>query len=79
MFTKIWNALDKKGRVATIIGLCFAMPVNAKFLYLFFTGGELTNASLTAMMVYNVIGMVWFILPSKILVKSDKLTIEVED
>lgn len=76
---KLWDMLDKKGRVATIIGFMFAIPVNAKFLYLFFKGVELTNGMLTSMMVYNAIGMVWFILPSKILVKSDKLTIEIED
>lgn len=75
----IWDSLDKKGRIATIIGFLFAVPVNAKFLYMFFKGFELTNQMLISMMVYNAIGMVWFILPSRISLKSEKFTLEVED
>ncbi len=76
---KLWTMLEKKGKIATIIGFVLSLPVNAKFIYLFFKGSVFEDNNLKAIIVINVVAMIWFILPSKIIIKSEKLTIEIED
>ncbi|MCP4990797.1 MAG: hypothetical protein GY928_33590 [Colwellia sp.] len=76
---KLWEMLEKKGKIATIIGFVLSLPVNAKFVYLFFTNQIFKEDFLKAVIVVNIVAMVWFILPSKISLKSEKLTIEIED
>jgi hypothetical protein len=76
---KFWNLLQEKGKIATIIGFVLSLPVNTYFVYLFFTKQIFEDDFLKAIIVVNIVAMIWFILPSKILVKSDKLTIEIED
>jgi hypothetical protein len=75
----LWKILEHKGKFATIIGFLLSLPVNSKFIYLYFKDHEFLKSDLTTIIVINVVAMIWFILPSKISIKSDKLTIEVED
>ena len=75
----IWKGLGEKGKVATIIGLFFAVPANGKFLYSVFKGIELSNQLLINIALMNCIAMVWFILPSKISIKGKPFEIIVED
>ncbi len=75
----LWKALENKGKIATLIGFLLSLPVNIKYIYLFFTGAIFTEDNLKAIIVINIVAMIWFILPSVIRIKSDKLTIEIED
>lgn len=75
----IWKGLGEKGKVATIIGLFFAVPANVKFLYSLYQGFELSNQMLINISVMNAIAMVWFILPSKISITGKPFAIVVED
>ena len=75
----LWNALDKKGRIATIIGLLFALPYNARFMWDFFHGVEYSRGQLEMVVIVNAIGWIWFILPSKITISGPKFNLTVED
>lgn len=76
---KIWEMLDKKGRIATIIGFCFAAPINGKVIFDFFKGNIATVESLYSAIFINVIAIIWFILPSSIKIKGSKFELEVID
>lgn len=69
---KLWAALQEKGKIATIIGFFLSVPVNAWFMYCFFTSKVLTYDQLVQLAVINGIAIVWFILPSTIIVKGGK-------
>jgi len=79
MLSKIWTGLDHKGRIATVIGFLFSIPYNARFMYHFFTGVIYTREQLEAVIIVNVLAMIWFILPSKIIIEGPKIKISVED
>jgi len=68
MIKKIIKLLEKKGVLATFIGLLISLPENMYLLYLFFTGEEWTSVMRDQALVMNMIGMFWFILPSKIII-----------
>ena len=76
---KIWQALDHKGRIATIIGFLWALPYNVKFLIDWFAGIEYSHAMLESVIIVNVLAMIWFILPSKITMKAKSFEFTVED
>jgi hypothetical protein len=79
-FGAIWKGLGEKGKFATLIGLCFALPVNIKFTVAFFKGIEYSRDSLINLAVMNCIAMIWFILPSRVSIKGGKgFEIVVED
>lgn len=78
-FATIWKGLGEKGKVATIIGLCFALPANVKFIVAFIQGVEYSRESLLNLAVLNAVAMVWFILPSRISIKGPKIEIIIED
>jgi len=69
---KLWEALKEKGKIATLIGFFLSSPVNFWFMYCFFTSKVLTYDQLVQLAVINGIGMVWFILPSSIIIKGGK-------
>ena len=79
MLNKLWQELDHKGRIATIIGILFALPYNARFMYHFFTGVFYSREGLETVIIVNVLAMIWFILPSKIIIKGPKFELIVED
>ena len=76
---KIWEALDHKGRIATIIGFLWALPYNVKFLIDWFAGIEYSQAMLESVIIVNVLAMIWFLLPSKIIMKAKGFEFTVED
>lgn len=77
---RLWDLLGEKGKIATVIGIGLSAPFNARALMIFFTNPDsYTTPFLTALAVANAIGMVWFILPSKISIKGGKFEIVVED
>lgn len=79
-FQGLWGLIKEKGKIATIVGFLFTLPYNGKFMYDFFTGGtDYSNDQLTFLVIVNVIGIAWFILPSKITMKGGKFKFIVED
>lgn len=68
----IWKLLKEKGKIATLIGMFLSFPVNVYALYSLFTNTNLTESQLWQIVIINAIGMVWFILPSEITIKSGK-------
>jgi hypothetical protein len=79
LFSAIWKGLGEKGKFATIIGTLFAAPYNVKFMIDFFGGVVYSYDQLLALAVVNGLGMVWFILPSKITIEGGKFKFIVED
>lgn len=88
LFSAIWKGLGEKGKFATIIGLLFATPYNAKFMWDFFSGSfvnlfienqDKAFAYLVALAVINGIAMAWFILPSRVTFEGGKFKFLVED
>jgi len=79
MMKRLWAALEQKGKIATIIGFFLAAPFNIWVLIKFFTAATVTTESLWVVSIMNGVAMVWFILPSAILLKSDKFTLEIKD
>ena len=76
---KLFSIFQHKGILATIIGLIFALPINIKMIFSFYKNIELTNGQLWAAVILNAIAMVWFILPSKIIISSKFLNVTIED
>jgi len=76
---KLWEALDHKGRIATIIGFLFALPYNMRFMWDWFSGVFYSREQLEMVIIVNVLAMVWFILPSTITIEGPKFKIEVKD
>lgn len=75
-----WKLLAEKGKIATIIGFCLSAPANGLALWSLFRNVNLSEDQLWQIIILNVIGITWFILPSKISIKSGKgLEIIVED
>lgn len=79
MVLKLWEALDHKGRLATIIGFLWALPYNVKFTVDFFSGVFYSRDQLESIIIVNALAMIWFILPSKIIIEGPKFKIVVED
>jgi integral membrane sensor domain MASE1 len=79
MLQKIINLLERKGIIATLIGLLFALPINIRIVYAFYKNIELSNGQLMTACVMNCIACVWFILPSAIIIKSKLMSIEIKD
>jgi hypothetical protein len=79
MLSKLWEGLDHKGRIATIIGFLWALPYNVQFLLDWFNGIFYTREQLEGVIIVNVLAMIWFILPSKIIIEGPKFKIQVED
>ena len=75
----IWNELDHKGRIATIIGIFFSLPYNIKFVIDFLIGIEIAQEVLYQMMAVNAISMVWFILPSSVIISGKGFSFEIKD
>ena len=71
--------LENKGRLATIIGLIFALPVEIKLTLSFYRNIELTRGQLITAAVLNGIAIIWFILPSIIEIKAGKFHFIVKD
>ena len=77
---KFWSLLKEKGKIATIIGFLFAIPANGWAIWNLYTGAIVTIDQLWVVVIINSIGIVWFILPSEISIKSGKgLEIIVKD
>ena len=69
---KLWKLLAEKGKIATLIGFFLSAPVNGFALYSLFWNKNLSESQLWQIVIINAIGMVWFILPSEISIKSGK-------
>lgn len=69
---KLWKLLAEKGKIATVIGFCLSAPVNGFALWSLFTDIQLSESQLWQIVIINAVGMVWFILPSEITIKSGK-------
>ena len=76
---KVIEFFKNKGVIATWIGMILSIPVNARAVYQYFNNIEMSEASLTALVVVNIIAMVWFILPSRIVIMAGKFEIRIED
>lgn len=76
---KLWEALDHKGRIATIIGILFSLPYNVRFIIDFYRGIEYSREALEGIILVNILAMIWFILPSRVEISGPKFTIKVED
>ncbi len=79
-FIGAWNLLAQKGKIATLMGLFLAMPVNFIFIFSFLSAGSVPDVSqLWFIGVVNGIGMFWFILPSSFELISKAFTIKMVD
>lgn len=79
-FDKIWTLLGEKGKIATLIGLIHIIPINSVALFQYFKDIEmLTEQRLTAVFMLNIIGIVWFMLPSYIKLKGKTFELELKD
>lgn len=76
---KFIEFFKNKGVLATIIGLIFAAPINVIIFLRFMKSIELSNEQLITAWALNLIGIVWFMLPSKIEIVSKLLTFKLED
>ena len=79
MLSKLWEKLDHKGRIATVIGFFWALPYNVKFTIDFFNGIFYSREQLESIIIVNVLSLIWFVLPSKIIIEGPKFKIQVED
>lgn len=75
----VWKELEHKGRIATVIGLVWALPFNIKTTIDWFSGIFYNHEQLYVVIVVNMLAMFWFILPSMLLIKGPKFEIRVED
>ena len=75
----MFKFFKKKGVIATIIGLVFALPINIKFIIAFYNSIELSRDQLEAIALINVLCMAWFMLPSEIEIKSKIFTMVIKD
>lgn len=76
---KFFEFFKHKGALATVIGLLFAIPVNAKMIYSFYLNVDLSKDQLWTACILNAIAVVWFILPSVIKIESKFLNVIIED
>lgn len=76
---KFIKVFEKKGIIATIIGLIFAIPVNARLTYLIIKNSEVNRSVLEIAIVMNLISMIWFMLPSEISINFGKFNIIIKD
>ncbi len=76
---KLIAILEKKGILATLIGIMFAAPINAKLCYNFYRSISMTDGELKTAAVMNLIGMLWFMLPSVIEIKSKLFEVIIKD
>lgn len=67
---KITNILAEKGKLATLLGFFFAMPVNGWGIWKLYTGALVTVDQLWVIVILNSVSLFWFILPSEISIKS---------
>lgn len=68
----LWSALGSKGKLATIIGVLFAIPANAWAIWKLYAGVLVTVDELWVVVIMNIASIAWFILPSEISLKSGK-------
>ena len=78
-WNKMWEMWGEKGKIASIIGFFFTVPANIRTTWLYFEGTAFTKEDLTVLVVMNMIGIVWFVLPSKITVQGTPFKLEVLD
>lgn len=71
--------MEKKGILATIIGLLFATPINIRLCFNFYHSIAMTDGQLKTAAVMNLIAMCWFMLPSEISIKSKLFTLVIKD
>jgi hypothetical protein len=76
---KVLDFFNRKGIIATWVGMIVSIPVNVRSVYQYFKNIEFTEQALIALVVFNVIGVIWFILPSKISIKAGKVEIIIDD
>ena len=76
---KFISFFKNKGILATMIGLVFAAPINIYVIISFYKNIELSKGQLWTAIILNGISIVWFILPSKIEIKSKILNLIIED
>ena len=79
MIDIIFKYLEKKGILATIMGLMFSFPINLRVAYCFFMEETMSDEQLMAACILNLIGMFWFMLPSVIVIKSKLFELRIED
>lgn len=81
----LWKALGEKGKLATIIGTLHIVPAQIYFVYMLVTKGfvgmeyEALQNIMSIYGVINLIGILWYILPSKISIKGSKFEVIIED
>ena len=71
--------LKQKGILATIVGIITTVPVNAYYALVVFDGGALSSPQERTVLIINIIGWIWVILPSKVSIKSKLGEIVIED
>jgi uncharacterized membrane protein len=78
-FNKAWKIWGEKGKIASIIGFFLTVPANIRTTWLYFHGVTFTKEDLTVLVVMNMIGIIWFILPSSITISGTPFKLEIED
>ena len=76
---KLIEFFKHKGVIATWIGIAFTVPVNIIIIRYMLKDIEPERSRLIWAAALNFIGMIWFILPSKIEIISKLFTVKLED
>jgi len=79
MENKLIKLLEKKGIIASLVGFLLVAPINGFTIYRFFKDLGLTDGQKDVFIWVNIVAWIWVILPSRISLKSDKFTLEIED
>lgn len=76
----LFKLFEHKGIFATIIGIFISMPINIKVVYEFFSKGIIYTAEeLVGVIIINLIGISWVVLPSYIIFEGGKIKFEIKD
>lgn len=73
MFTDL---LKEKGKLATILGIFLILPVNISVVIRYIMKSEFSHGELVTISALNIIAMLWFILPSRVAISKEGLSIE---
>jgi hypothetical protein len=73
------NILEKKGQLATLIGMAHAVPAGIWLFHRLFTNYNITEHQWMMIALIELIAIMWFILPSRISAKWGKGELIVED
>ena len=79
MLEKIISLFEKKGIVATWVGIAVCVPVNVGVTVAYFKNSAMSEQQLATAIVINIIGVIWFMLPSVIEIVMGKFKFLLKD